>query len=65
MKHLDTLIEQYTSGMIACEDLETLVVKESIIAAAELMSPNSPEFLSLCERISNEYATYVVEKLGD
>ena len=64
MKHLDALIEQYTSGMITREDLEALVFEESTIAAGELVSPNSPEFSSVWERIGDEYAAYVAEKLG-
>ena len=64
MKHLDALIEQHTSGMITREELEALVFEESTIAAGELVSPNSPEFLSVWERIDDEYATYVAEKLG-
>ena len=65
MKHLDALIERYTSGMITRQELEALVFEESTIAAGELVSPNSPEFLSLWERIDEEYSTYIVEKLGD
>ena len=64
MKHLDALIERYTSGMITREDLEALVFEESTIAAGELVSPNNPEFLNLWERIGDEYAAYVAEKLG-
>ena len=65
MKHLDALIERYTSGMITREDLEALVFEESTIAAGELVSPNSPEFLSLWERIGDEYTIYVSEELGE
>ena len=65
MKHLDALIERYTSGMITREELEALVFEESTIAAGEHVSPNSPEFLSLWERIDEEYVTYITEKLGD
>ena len=65
MKHLDALIERYTSGMITREELEALVFEESTIAAGELVSPNSPEFLSLWERIGDEYTIYVSEELGE
>ena len=64
MKHLDALIERYTSGMITRGELEALVFEESTIAAAELCGPNSPEFVGVWERIGNEYATYVAEELG-
>ena len=64
MKHLDALITKYTSGLITFNDLEALVFEESFIAAGEICSPNSPEFLGVWERISDEYATYVAEQLG-
>ena len=64
MKHLDALITKYTSGLITRDDLEALVFEESFIAAAEICSPNSPEFLSVWERINDEYATYVAKQLG-
>lgn len=64
MEHLDALIEQYMGGMITYEDLEDLVFEEATIAAGELVSPNSPEFSSLLNRIDEEYATYVSEKVG-
>ena len=64
MKHLDTLIERYRSGMITSKELKGLLLEESAIAAGELVSPNSPEFLSVWERIDKEYITYVAEELG-
>lgn len=64
MKHLDTLITKYYSGLITRDELEALVFEESFIAAAEICSPNSPEFLGVLERIDNRYNTYVVEQLG-
>ena len=64
MKHLDALITKYTSGLITRDDLEALVFEESFIAAAEICGPNSPEFVGVWERISDEYATYVAEQLG-
>ena len=64
MKHLDALITKYYSGLITRDELEALVFEESFIAAAEICSPNSPEFLGVLERIDNRYNTYVVEQLG-
>ena len=64
MKHLDALITKYTSGLITSDKLYARVFEESIIAAAEICSPNSPEFLSVWERINDEYATYVAKQLG-
>ena len=64
MKHLDALITNYYSGLITRDELEALVFEESFIAAAEICSPNSPEFLGVLERIDNRYNTYVVEQLG-
>lgn len=64
MKHLDALINNYTSGMIARDELEAMVFEESTIAAAEICGPNSPEFSGVWERIGDEYATYVAEQLG-
>ena len=64
MKHLDALINRYTSGMITRDELEALVFEESTIAAGELVSPNAPEFVATWERIGDEYATYVAEQLG-
>ena len=64
MKHLDALIERYTSGIITREELEGLVLKESTIATEELVSPNSSEFLSVWVRTDKEYMDYVAEKLG-
>lgn len=65
MKHLDTLITKYTNGLITRDELEALVFEESTIAAAEICGPNSPEFVSVWERIGDEYNTYVAEQLGD
>ena len=64
MKHLDALITKYTSGLITRDELEALVFEESTIAAGELVSPNAPEFVATWERINDEYAIYVEEKLG-
>ena len=64
MEHLDALITKYTSGLITRDELYTLVFEESTIAAGEICSPNSPEFLSVWERINDEYATYVAKQLG-
>ena len=64
MKHLDALITKYTNGLITRDELEALVFEESTIAAAEICGPNSPEFVGVCESISDEYATYVAEQLG-
>ena len=64
MKHLDALITKYYSGLITRDELEALVFEESFIAAAEICSPNNPEFLGVLERIDNRYNTYVVEQLG-
>ena len=64
MKHLDALIERYTNGLITLDELEVLVFEESTIAAAEICGPNSPEFVSVWERIGDEYNAYVTEQLG-
>lgn len=64
MKHLDALINRYTSGMITRDELEALVFEESTIAAGELVSPNAPEFVATWERINDGYNTYVAEQLG-
>ena len=65
MKHLDTLIELYTNGLITRNELKALVFEESTIAAAEICGPNSPEFVGVWERIGDEYDAYVTEQLGD
>ena len=65
MKHLDALIELYTNGLITRNELKALVFEESIIAAAEICGPNSPEFVGVWERIGDEYDAYVTEQLGD
>ena len=64
MKHLDTLITKYYSGLITRDELEELVFEESFIAAADICSPNSPEFLVVWEHIGDEYAAYLAEQLG-
>lgn len=64
MEHLDVLVIKYHWGMITSDKLYARVFEESIIAAAEICSPNSPEFLSVWERINDEYATYVAKQLG-
>ena len=64
MEHLDVLITKYTSGLITRDDLEALVFEESFIAAAEICSPNSPEFLGVLERFDKRYNAYVTEQLG-
>ena len=65
MKHLDTLIELYTNGLITRNELKALVFEESTIAAAKICGPNSPEFVGVWERIGDEYDAYVTEQLGD
>ena len=64
MKHLDALIAEYYWGLIARDDLEARVFEEAFIAAAEICSPNSSEFLGVLDRINDEYNTYVAEQLG-
>ena len=64
MKHLDALITTYYSGLITRDELEALVFEESFIAAAEICSPNSPEFLGVLERFDKRYNAYVTEQLG-
>ena len=64
MKHLDALITKYTSGLITRDELNELVFEESTIAAGEICNPNSPEFIGVWERITDEYDTYVAEQLG-
>lgn len=64
MKHLDALIAIYHIGLITRNELEAMIFEESFIAAAEICSANSPEFLGVLERIDNEYATYVTEQVG-
>ena len=64
MEHLDVLITKYYWGLITRGELEALVFEESTIAAGEICSPNSPEFLGVWERIGDEYNAYVTEQLG-
>ena len=46
------------------DELKELVFEESTIAAREICDPNSPEFIGVWERITDEYDTYVAEQLG-
>ena len=64
MEHLDVLITKYYWGLITRDELEALVFEESFIAAAEICSPNSPEFLGVLERFDKRYNAYVTEQLG-
>ena len=64
MEHLDVLITKYYWGLITRDELEALVFEESFIAAAEICSPNSPEFLGVLERIGDGWNAYVTEQLG-
>lgn len=64
MEHLDVLITKYYWGLITRDELDALVFEESTIAAGEICSPNSPEFLVVWERINDGYDTYVAEQLG-
>ena len=64
MEHLDVLVIKYYWGMITRDELYALVFEESTIAAAEICSPNSPEFLGVLERIGDGWNAYVTEQLG-
>ena len=64
MEHLDVLVIKYYWGMITRDELYALVFEESTIAAGEICSPNSPEFLVVWEHIGDEYAAYLAEQLG-